>query len=142
MPDSSPPIPYLFITTVVVPLAGLLGGLMKAGWDHIKKKGERSVAARAIEVDDEVQLRRDLIAERKMLLEQLINERTGYQAEVGELKKELSALGQSVRTLQMENLEKDRKLLDQQGKINEQEILIKSLRTELDELKSHEQTTH
>lgn len=136
------PVPYLFITTVVVPLAGVIGGLLKAAWDHYKRRGEQSLAARAIEVDDESQLRKDLLAERKMLLEQLIAERSFYQTEMAELKAEMGRLRKSVIYLESQNREKDTKILEQQGKINEQELLIQTLRRELDELKSHEQTSH
>jgi hypothetical protein len=128
-------------TTLVAlasPASAAIGALAKVAWDRWHASRTLSVQAKAVEADDESQIRKDLIAERKMLLDQLIEERKFYLREMTNLRGEVSNLRSSIATLQQENRDKDDKIREQQGKIDEQARLITALRTELDELKSHE----
>lgn len=104
----------------VGPVCALLGVIGKGVWDYFRR-------ARAVMVDDSTQLRKDLLEERKTLLNQLLAERQFYSSKV-------EALEKRVDYLEVENREKDRKNL-------EQERIINALRIELDALKANEQKT-
>lgn len=116
--------PYLFITAVVVPVSAILGGLLKGLWDYAKNRGQNAIRAREVELNDGDQLRKDLLAERKVLLEQVLSERRFYSAKV-------EALEKRVDSLEQEGRDKDQKILELERSNN-------ALRIELDQLKAHD----
>lgn len=103
---------------VIGPVCGLLGVAGKGVWDYLRGK-------KALAVDDGTQLRKDLLEERKTLLNQLLAERQFYSGKV-------EALEKRIDNLEEENRQKARENLEQQKTIND-------LRSEIELLKSHEQ---
>ena len=135
MPDYAP-LPSLIAATGTL-LSGFAGALITYFYNKRKLKFDASQAqllahqdAIKLDMDDGIQLRRDLLEERKTLLGQLINERlffterinsleVGYNDKVRELEKRIG-------TLEQANHEKDQTILAQQKKIDGQELEILS----------------
>lgn len=129
MPNPTDNTPYLFITTVVVPLSGVIGVIGKTVYDHFTKKKQ-------LQVDDGTQLRKDLLEERKTLLNQLLSERNFYSDKMEKLEARVDELEKT-------NGVKDTLILEQRGKLNEQELQIHSqmqliavLQAEIDSLRA------
>lgn len=125
------------ITAVGTILSGAIGALLtylynkrKMLFDAAQLQLVTRQDAAKLEVDDSIQLRRDLLEERKTLLGQLLAERqffteritaieAGYNDKVRDLEKRVSGLEQA-------NYEKDQTILAQQKKIDGQELQIMS----------------
>lgn len=125
------------ITAVGTILSGAIGALLtylynkrKMLFDAAQLQLVTRQDAAKLEIDDSIQLRRDLLEERKTLLGQLLAERqffteritaieAGYNDKVQDLEKRVSGLEQA-------NYEKDQTILAQQKKIDGQELQIMS----------------
>lgn len=119
IPTPSPgnlPVTYQMLILLLGPAATVLGAVLKTLYDHYKHK-------RQLYVDDGTQLRKDLLEERKTLLNQILSDRQFYTDKVNNLERR-------VAHLEDENRSKDEKILAQQAQINDQESLIHTLQSE------------
>jgi hypothetical protein len=111
-------------------LGGLVGVLATAAYNRRKLRLDHQ----KIDLDDNAQLRRDLIEERKAILQQLLEERTFLTDRLNRLedasKAKVQELEGRIRTLEEENHAKDVQILGQKKQIDEQELKL-HVQTEL-----------